>query len=136
MARQKPVQQGVRVRLPKGATWELAEMSPEQVRERMWPPASSRSTPESSRRDVIPKFEIDELKSRRSAILPASISIRFARSLLPEFPAPIFLTTRPDLGDVSKGKRVTIDNFWNHGVLNPNSGLRLLLTPFRNNSSI
>ena len=29
--------------------------------------------------------------------------------LLPEFPPPIYLTTRPDLGDVSKGKLVTID---------------------------
>src|SRR5687767_10002530 len=33
MARKKAVQQGVRVRLPKGVTWdELAKMSPEQIR--------------------------------------------------------------------------------------------------------
>jgi hypothetical protein len=31
---------------------------------------------------------------------------------LPEFPAPIYLTTRPDLGDVSQGKLVTIDNYY------------------------
>ena len=31
---------------------------------------------------------------------------------LPEFPAPIFLTTRPDLGDVSRGQLVTTDNFY------------------------
>jgi cytochrome c peroxidase len=53
---------------------------------------------------------------------------------LPEFPAPIFLTTRPDLGDVSKGKLVTIDNFYElfNGILNPKQleGLRLLVTPF------
>ena len=30
---------------------------------------------------------------------------------LPEFPPAIFLTTRPDLGDVSQGKVVTVDNF-------------------------
>src|SRR4030095_11869140 len=53
---------------------------------------------------------------------------------LPEFPPPIFLTTSPDLGDVSKGRLVTIDNFYElfNGILNPKQieGLRLLLTPF------
>jgi cytochrome c peroxidase len=53
---------------------------------------------------------------------------------LPEFPPPIFLTTRPDLGDVSQGKVVTIDNYYElfSGILNPKQieGLRLLLTPF------
>lgn len=54
--------------------------------------------------------------------------------LLPEFPAAIYLTTRPDLGDVSQGKLVTLDNF--HvlfkDILNPKQleGLRLLVTPF------
>jgi len=53
---------------------------------------------------------------------------------LPDFPAPIFLTTRPDLGDVSQGQLVTINNFFElfNGILNPKQleGLRLLLTPF------
>jgi cytochrome c peroxidase len=46
----------------------------------------------------------------------------------------MFLTTRPDLGDVSQGKLVTIANFYDlfNGLLNPKQleGLRLLLTPF------
>jgi cytochrome c peroxidase len=53
---------------------------------------------------------------------------------LPEFPAPIFLTTRLDLGDVSQGRLVTLDNYFElfDGILNPKQleGLRLLLTPF------
>jgi cytochrome c peroxidase len=53
---------------------------------------------------------------------------------LPEFPPAIFLITRPDLGDVSKGKVVTLDNFFEmfNGVLNPKQleGLRLLITQF------
>jgi cytochrome c peroxidase len=53
---------------------------------------------------------------------------------LPEFPPPIFLTTRPDLGDVSQGKLVTTDNLFDlfNGILNPKQleGLRLLVTPF------
>jgi cytochrome c peroxidase len=53
---------------------------------------------------------------------------------LPEFPPPIFLTTRPDLGDVSQGKLVTTENFQElfAGVLNAKDleGLRLLVTQF------
>ena len=53
---------------------------------------------------------------------------------LPEFPPAIFLTTRPDLGDVSKGKLITINNYYEtfNGILNPKQleGLRLLVTPF------
>lgn len=54
--------------------------------------------------------------------------------LLPEFPPPIHLTTRLDLGDVSRGKLVTIANYFElfNGILNPQQleGLRLLVTPF------
>jgi len=54
--------------------------------------------------------------------------------LLPDFPAAIYLTTRPDLGDVSQGKVVTSSNYYElfDGILNPKQleGLRLLLTPF------
>ena len=53
---------------------------------------------------------------------------------LPEYPPPIYLTTRPDLGDVSQGKVVTIMNYYElfNGILNPKQleGLRLLVTPF------
>jgi cytochrome c peroxidase len=49
-------------------------------------------------------------------------------------PAPIYLTTRPDLGDVSKGNLITIENYYEtfNGILNPKQleGLRLLVTPF------
>lgn len=52
---------------------------------------------------------------------------------LPEFPPPMFLTTRPDLGDVSQGKLVSMDNFQEllGGILNPKQleGLRLLVAP-------
>jgi cytochrome c peroxidase len=53
---------------------------------------------------------------------------------IPEFPPAIFLTTRPDLGDVSQGQVVSIDNFYRlfNGILNPKQleGLRLLVTQF------
>lgn len=54
--------------------------------------------------------------------------------MLPEFPPPIFLTTRPDLGDVSKGELVTSANFERlfKDIPNPKQleGLSLLVTPF------
>ncbi len=39
----------------------------------------------------------------------------------PEFPPPIFLTTRPDLGDVSQGKLLSIKNYYDimHGIVTP-----------------
>jgi len=53
---------------------------------------------------------------------------------LPEFPPAIFLTTRSDLGDVSQGKVVTVENFQEifQGILNAKDleGLRLLVTQF------
>ena len=54
--------------------------------------------------------------------------------ILPD-PAPaIYLTTRPDLGDVAKGRLITIDNYYEifNGILNPKQleGLRLLVTQF------
>ena len=139
MARNKPVQQGVRVRLPKGATWDqLAEMTPAQIREKdVWPagffPLPHPNHPEGGM--VFPKFEIEELKKQEQRDLTRfDLDFDLPDHLLPEFPAPIFLTTRPDLGDVSKGQRVTIANFMElfDGTLNPKQldGLRLLLTPF------
>jgi cytochrome c peroxidase len=57
-----------------------------------------------------------------------------AEHFLPEFPPAIFLTTRPDLGDVSQGQLVTNRNFYQlfSGILTPKQleGLRLLTTPF------
>ena len=139
MSRKKPVQQGVRIRLPKGVAWErLAEMSPQQIREKdVWPagflPLPHPNQPEGGM--VFPKFEIEELKKQEQRDLTRfDLDFDLPDHLLPEFPAPIFLTTRPDLGDVSQGKRVTIDNFMElfDGILNPKQleGLRLLLTPF------
>src|SRR5690606_7257323 len=52
----------------------------------------------------------------------------------PEFPPPIFLTTQPHLGDVSRGQLLTMRNHYEimNGLLTPvqMEGLRILLTPF------
>lgn len=52
---------------------------------------------------------------------------------LPEFPPPMFLSTHKELGDVTKGKEVTISNYYEifDGLLTPEQmeGLKELLRP-------
>ena len=54
---------------------------------------------------------------------------------LPEFPPPLYLTTHPELGDVSRGVEITYANYFEmfNGILTPEQldGLRLLVTPFQ-----
>lgn len=139
MSRGKPVQEGVRVKLPKGVTWPtLASMSPEEIKARDLFPAGFYPLPHPNHPEggmVFPKFHIDEIKKQEGRDLTRfDLDFDLPDHLLPEFPAPIYLTTRPDLGDVSKGKLVTIDNYYElfNGILNPKQleGLRLLVTPF------
>lgn len=135
----KPVQEGIRVKLPPEMTWKkLAEMTPEEIREKdFWPkgffPLPHPNHPEGGM--VFPKFHIEEIKGQEGRDLTRfDLDFDLPDHFLPEFPAPIYLTTRPDLGDVSQGKLVTIDNYYElfNGILNPKQleGLRLLVTPF------
>jgi len=139
MARGKPVQGGVRVRLPQGVTWDqLAALSPDEVRERNLWPAGFYPLPHPHHEAggmVFPQPTIDETKRQTGRDLTRfDLDYDLPQHMLPEFPAPIFLTTRPDLGDVSKGQLVTIDNYYGlfAEILNPKQldGLRLLVTPF------
>ena len=139
MANGKPVQEGVRIRLPNGVTWDsLASLSPDEVRNRNLWPAGFYPLPHPHHEAggmVFPQPEIDETKRQTGRDLTRfDLDFDLPQHMLPEFPAPIFLTTRPDLGDVSKGQLVTTDNFYMlfKDILNPKQleGLRLLLTPF------
>jgi cytochrome c peroxidase len=137
--RTKAVQGGVRVKLPEGVTWEqLAEMSPMEIKEKdLWPkgfyPLPHPNHPEGGM--VFPKFHIEEIKKQEGRDLSRfDLDYDLPDHFLPEYPPPIYLTTRPDLGDVSQGKVVTIMNYYElfNGILNPKQleGLRLLVTPF------
>jgi len=139
MSRGKPIQEGVRVRLPKNMTWEkLASTSPEEIKSKDLFPAGFYPLPHPNHPEggmVFPKFHIEEIKKQEGRDLTRfDLDFDLPDHFLPEFPAPIYLTTRSDLGDVSKGKLVTIDNYYElfNGILNPKQieGLRLLLTPF------
>jgi cytochrome c peroxidase len=139
MSRSKRIQEGVRAKLPSGVTWDsLAKMSPEEIKDKgVWPkgflPLPHPNHAEGGM--VFPKFHIDEVKKQEDRDLTRfDLDFDLLDHFLPEFPPPMFLTTRPDLGDVSHGKLVTIANYYDlfNGILNPKQleGLRLLVTPF------
>src|SRR5688572_4200630 len=139
MTKGKPVQGGVRAKLKSGITWDqLGRMTPEQMRQQDAFPAGFLPLPHPNHPEggmLFPKFHIDEIKKQEQRDLTRfDLDFDLPDHLLPEFPAPIFLTTHPELGDVSQGKQITIDNFFEifNGILNPKQieGLRLLLTPF------
>jgi cytochrome c peroxidase len=139
MSRGKPIQSGVRVKLPSGTSWEqLAGLSPEEIKNKNLWPAGFLPLPHPHHEAggmVFPKFLIDETKKQTDRDLTRfDLDFDLPNHFLPEFPAPIYLTTRPDLGDVSQGQLVTLNNFHAlfRDILNPKQleGLRLLVTPF------
>ncbi len=136
--KRKPTQEGVRVKL-EGMTWdELAAMTPTEIRKKKLIPAGFLPLPHPHHDEggmVFPKYHIDEIKKQEGRDLTRfDLDFDLPDHFMPEFPPPIFLTTRLDLGDIAKGKLVTIDNFYElfKEVLNSKQleGLRLLLTPF------
>jgi cytochrome c peroxidase len=139
MSRGKPVQAGVRVKLPSGVTWQqLAQMTPDEIRRRKLWPQGFLPLPHPKHAEggmVFPKFHIDEVQRQEKRDLNRfDVEFDVPDRFLPEFPPPIFLTTRPDLGDVSQGQFVTTQNFYElfNGILNPKQleGLRLLVSQF------
>jgi cytochrome c peroxidase len=135
----KALQGGVRVRLPRGKTWEdLAGLAPEALKQQdLWPGGFyPLPHPQHSAGGMIfPPALIEELKAKEARDLTRfDLDFDLPDRFLPAFPAPLYLTTRPDLGDVAQGKVITMDNYFElfNGILNPKQleGLRLLLTPF------
>ena len=135
----KAVQQGVRVRLPEGVTWDsLAGKEPNEIREKNLLPKGFIPLPHVKQAtggqvfpdDQIRKIADDEQRDLRRF----DVDFDLPGHLTPEFPPPIFLTTHPELGDVSRGDLLTIRNFYEYlnGIITPvqMEGLRLLLTPF------
>jgi cytochrome c peroxidase len=134
MSRGKPVQVGPATKLPRDLTWEqLAAMSPGEIRAKGVFPKGFLPLPHPNHDVggmVFPQAEIKHLARLERFDLDFDLPDHF----LPEFPPALFLTTRPDLGDVSQGKMVTVDNFQEifAGILNAKDleGMRLLVTQF------
>ena len=135
----KAVQQGVRVKLPAGLTWEqLAAMSADEMRTKDLFPRGFLPLPHVKHETggmIFPDVEMKEIDRQEARSLQRfDADFDLPDHLLPEFPPPLFLTTRPELGDVSKGQLLTIKNFFAllDGIVTPvqMEGMRLLLTPF------
>jgi cytochrome c peroxidase len=135
----KPVQGGVRVKLPAGVTWDaLANMSPDEIKRRGLLPEGFKPMPhvkQPTGGQVFPNQQIDEIgRLEQRNLRRFDVDFDLPDHITPEFPPPIFLTTHPELGDVSRGQVLSIKNFYEimNGIITPvqMEGLRMLLTPF------
>ena len=132
MSRGKPLPVGPTARLAAGTTWDkLANMTPEEIRKQgVFPYPSLPHPKHATGGQVFPQIQIDMF----SRLERFDVDFDLPDAFLPEFPPAIFLITRPELGDVSRGEVVSINNFHRlfKDLLTPVQldGLRLLLTPF------
>ncbi|WP_298858905.1 cytochrome B6 [uncultured Gimesia sp.] len=140
MSRGKPLQTGIRAKLPAGvSSWkELAGLKPEEIRSQgLWPKGFF-PLPHPNHNEggmLFPKSQIDEvMKQEKRNLARFDLDFDIPDHFMPEFPPAVYLTTRSDLGDVSQGKVVTSKNYYDifEGILNPKQldGVRLLVTPF------
>ncbi len=139
MSNGKALQEGIRVKLPEGITWDmLSGMTPDEIKEKGVFPAGFYPLPHPNHKEggmVFPQFHIDQIKTQDGRDLTRfDLDFDIPDHFLAEYPPPVYLTTRPDLGDVSQGQVITVANYYEifNGVLNPKQleGLRLLVTPF------
>ncbi len=134
MSRAKPQPLGPTARLPRGVkSWEeYAAWSPDKIRDS----------------DTFPYKPLDHpLHSTAHMVFPNQwlrvhpeherfdVSMDIPDCFMPEFPPPLYLTTHPELGDVTRGVEITYGNYFNmfNGILTPEQldGLRILVTPFQ-----
>ncbi len=115
-----------------GVTWEqLGKMTPAQIREKGIFPYPPLPFPDHAEGGMLfPPMTIKLLPR----LVRFDVDFDLPEAVLPDVAPAIYLTTRPDLGDVAKGRVITINNFYEifNGILNPKQieGLRLLLTQF------
>ena len=132
MSRGKPLAVGPTARLRDGVTWEqLAKTSADEMRQAGTFPYPSLPHPKHvTGGQVFPPMQIEMFPRLRRF----DVDFDLPEAFLPEFPPAIFLQNRPELGDVSRGQVVSINNYYAlfKDILTPVQldGLRLLLTPF------
>ncbi|MGH9632171.1 MAG: cytochrome B6 [Bryobacteraceae bacterium] len=132
MTRGKPLAVGPTARLKEGLTWQqIGELSPGEIQKRGIFPYPSLPHPlHANGGQVFPKMQI-EMFARLERF---DVDFDIPDPFLPEFPPAMFLSNRPELGDVSRGEVVSINNFYRlfKDLLTPVqlNGLQFLLTPF------
>jgi cytochrome c peroxidase len=132
MSRGKPLAVGPTARLPEGMTWDrLTEISPDVMKQQGLFPYPSLPHPlQSPGGQVFPQMQI-EMFPRLERV---DVDFDIPEEFLPEFPPAIYLNNRPELGDVSRGNVISINNYYRlfKDLLTPVQldGLRMLVTPF------
>lgn len=134
MSRGKPLAVGPTARLPQGMDWDaLAAIGPAEIQAKDAFPYKALPHPFQGGGlggQVFPQMQI--LMFPRLERYDAEHDL--PEAFLPEFPPGIYLQNRPELGDVSRGEIVSINNYYRlfMDLLTPVQldGLRLLLTPF------
>jgi cytochrome c peroxidase len=132
MTRGKPIPMGPTARLHEGLTFEkLGAMSPEDIKAKdLFPYLPLPHPLHQTGGQVLPKMFVDV----HPEFDRFDVAHDIPEAFLPEFPPPLFLTSRPDLGDVSQGQELTEGNFYElmKGILPPLQleGLRILVQKF------
>src|SRR5688572_32257908 len=132
MTRGKPVLVGPTARLKEGMTFEkLATMTPEAIKEgNLFPYPNLPHPKHVAGGQVFPQMQIDMFPRLQRF----DVDFDIPEAFLPEFPPAMFLQNRPELGDVSRGEVVSINNFHRlfKDLLTPvqMDGLRWLVFPF------
>ncbi|MEN7546846.1 cytochrome C [Rapidithrix thailandica] len=130
--KRKQVMKGPVARLPKNfnSFEKLTQLSPEEIKSKDLFPYKPLAHPiQTTAHMVFPRSWI--------AVHPEhermDVDMDIPEAYLPEFPAPMFLTTHKELGDVTNGQEVTFDNYYEifDGLLTPEQmeGLKELLRP-------
>jgi cytochrome c peroxidase len=132
MSRGKPICVGPTARLKDGMDWDkMAQMKAEEIRDQGAFPYPPLPHPKQvAGGQVFPQMQIQMFPRLQRF----DVDFDIPEAFLPEFPPAIFLQSRPELGDVSRGQVVSINNYYAlfKDLLTPVQldGLRLLLTPF------
>ena len=127
----KPIMRGPVARLASVKSFEeLAAMSPSEIREKDLFPYKPLAHPlQSNAHMLFPELWIEAHPERRRI----DVDLDIPDGYLPKFPPPLFLTTHKELGDVTNGREVTLDNYYEifDGLLTPEQmeGLKELLRP-------
>jgi cytochrome c peroxidase len=127
----KPIPMGPTAKL-QGTSWfELDKLTPEQIKTKGIFPYKPLPFADHAEGGMLFPPMITNVLPR---LVRFDLDFDLPEHILPDVVPPIYLTTRPDLGDVSKGQLITIDNYYEifNGLLNPKQleGLRLLVTQF------
>ncbi|HEU4686548.1 MAG TPA: hypothetical protein VFS39_18720 [Nitrospira sp.] len=134
MTKGKPQPIGPVVKLAAGTSWDqLGQLSPGEIKKQRVFPRGFDRLPHMKQAvggQVFPQIQIKQFPRLERF----DVDFDLPDCFLPEFPPPIFLTTHPELGDVSQGEALHAENFDRlfRGLVTAAQldGLRMLVTQF------